>query len=72
VKIHEAVFFTDNTTVRLESDEGSFYLTDKKKVYDMHPINVMAKEIKGAKLKEVKDAAKKDKYKDDVNVRKWL
>jgi hypothetical protein len=72
MKIHEAVFFTDNTTVRLESDEGPFYLTDEKKVYDMHPINVMAKEIKGAKLKEVKAAAKKDKYKDDVNVRKWL
>ena len=69
MKIIEAVFYTDNKTVRLETDDGRFYLTDDKKLYDMHPINVMAKEIKGAKLKEVKDAAK---YKDDVEVRKWL
>ncbi len=70
--VTDAVFFTDNTTVRLETADGNFYLTNDKKVYDMHPINVMAKEIKGAKLKEVKDAAKKDKYKNDVEVRKWL
>lgn len=72
VKINDAVFFTDNTTVRLETSDGNFYLTSDKKLYDVHPINVFAKEIKGVKLKEIKDAAKKDKYKNDVEVKKWL
>lgn len=72
MKITEAVFYTDNKTVRLETDGGRFYLADDKKVYDMHPVNVMANEIVGTKAKEVKDAAKKDKYKDNTEVRKWL
>lgn len=72
MKIHEAVFFTDNDVVRLETSDGKFYLTKGKKVYDMHPINIMAEEITGAKVKELKDAIKKDKFKDDVEVRKWL
>lgn len=72
MKITEAVFFTDNTTVRLETADGNFYLTKDKKLYDMHPINIMAEEIKGAKAKEIKDAAKKDKYKNNEEVREWL
>lgn len=72
MKIHEAVFFTDNDVVRLETSDGKFYLTKGKKVYDMHPVNVMAEEIKGAKAKEIKDAAKKDKYKNNEEVREWL
>ena len=72
MKILEAVFYTDNSTVRLETADAKFYLTKEKKFYDMHPDNVMAKEIKGAKAKEVKDAAKKDKYTGDDEVRKWL
>lgn len=72
MKINDAVFFTDNTTVRLETDKGNFYLTDKGKFYNMHPINVMADEIKVAELKEIKAAAKKGGYKNDTEVKKWL
>jgi hypothetical protein len=72
MKVQEAVFFTDNSVVRIETDEGKFYLTEKKKLYDMHPINVMAKEITGAKAKEVKECIKKDKFKDNDAVRKWV
>jgi hypothetical protein len=72
MKILDAVFFTDNKTVRLETADGNFYLTDEKKVYDMHPVNIMANEISGSLLKEVKAAAKKDKFKNDTEVRKWI
>lgn len=72
MKINDAVFFTDNTTVRLETDKGNFYLTDKGKVYDMHPINVMANEISGSSLTEVKRAAKDEKYKNQKEVKAWL
>lgn len=72
MKINDAVFFTDNTTVRLETDKGNFYLTDKRKVYDMHPCNVMANEISSSLLAEVKKVAKAGKYKNDTEVKKWL
>ena len=72
MKINDAVFFTDNTTVRLETDKGNFYLTDKGKVYDMHPINIMANEISASLLTEVKKTAKAGKYKNDKEVIKWL
>lgn len=46
MKITEAVFYTDNTTIRLETDAGRFYLDAKlKKFYDIHPVNVYAKEL---------------------------
>lgn len=51
MKITDAVFYTDNTTVRLEVGDERYYLTNDKKFYDMHPINIMAEEIKGEKLK---------------------
>ena len=38
----------------------------------MHPINIMAEEIKGAELKEIKAAAKAGGYKNDIEVKKWL
>jgi hypothetical protein len=38
----------------------------------MHPINIMAEEIKGEKLKEIKAAAKSGGYKNDTEVKKWL
>lgn len=72
MKITDAVFFTDNKVVRLEVGEKKYYLTDEKKVYNMHPINIMADEIKGSELKEVKAAAKKGGYKNDTEVKKWL
>ena len=72
MKIEEAVFFTDNETVRLVTDCGPFYLTNKKKLYDMHPINVMAKELDAKFTETIKKAAKADKYKNDEEVKKWL
>ena len=72
MKINDAVFFTDNVVVRLETDKGNFYLTDKKKLYDMHPSGVMANEISGSLSEEIKKAAKTGKYKNDTEVRKWL
>lgn len=72
MKIIEAVFFTDNEVVRLETDDGKYYLTNKKKLYDMHPINCMAKEIDAKLTESVKKAAKTNKYKNDEEVKKWL
>ena len=72
MKILDAVFFTDNKTVRLECGKKNYYLTDDKKVYNMHPINVMAEEIKGDELKEIKKLAKESKYNNDKEVKKWL
>lgn len=72
MKVTDAIFYTDNKTVRLETGDGKFYLDSDKKFYDMHPINVMAEEIKGAKLKEIKAAAKVGGYKNDEEVKKWL
>ena len=72
MKINDAVFFTDNTTVRLETDKGNFYLTDKGKVYDMHPINIMANEVSSSLLTEIKKTAKAGKYKNDIDVKKWM
>lgn len=72
MKITDAVFFTDNKVVRLEAGEARYYLTDEGKVYDMHPINVMAKEITGNDLKNIKAAAKVGGYKNYVDVKKWL
>jgi hypothetical protein len=72
MKINDAVFYTDNTTVRLEVGDKRYYLTNDKKVYNMHPINVMADEIKGDELKEIKSAAKAGGYKNDEEVKKWL
>jgi hypothetical protein len=42
MKVTDAIFFIDNKTVRLETDDGKFYLDSDKKFYDMHPINIMA------------------------------
>ena len=42
MKINDAIFFTDNKTVRLECIDKNYYLTDDNKIYDMHPINIMA------------------------------
>lgn len=72
MKIHEAVFFTDNTVVRLETDEGKFYLTNEGDVYDMHPSNVMAEKKKAVETKKLKEAIKKCKFKDTAAVRKWI
>jgi hypothetical protein len=72
MKVTDAIFFIDNKTVRLETDDGKFYLGSDKKFYDMHPINIMAEEIKGAKLKEIKAAAKAGGYKNSDEVKKWL
>lgn len=72
MKIHDAVMFTDNKTIRLECGSKNYYLTEDKKIYTMHPINVMAEEVKGAELKEVKDAAKKGGYNLEKEVKKWL
>lgn len=72
MKITDAVFFTDNKVVRLEVGEKRYYLTDDSKVYNMHPVNVMAEEIKGDDLKNIKAAAKAGGYKNDVDVKKWL
>lgn len=72
MKITEAVFFTDNKVVRLETDAGNFYLTDEAEVYDMHPVNVMANKIEGSKAKELKEAIKRDKFKGNNEVKKWL
>jgi hypothetical protein len=72
MKITDAVLFTDNTTIRIEVGDKRYYLTEKSKIYNMHPINVMAEEIKGDELKQVKDAAKKGGYKNDIEVKKWL
>ena len=72
MKINDAVFFTDNKTVRLECIDKNYYLTDDNKIYDMHPINVMAKEIEKNLAKQVKDAAKSGKYKNSTEVKKWL
>ena len=72
MKISEAVFYTDNETVRLETDSGVFYLTNKKKVYDMHPINIMAEEVKKDTSEKVKKAVKDGKYKNKEEVIKWI
>jgi len=72
MKIQEVVFFTDGDVARIITDEGKYYLGRDKKFYDMHPINVMAKEITGAKAKAVKECLKKSKFKNDEEVRKWL
>ena len=72
MKVTDAIFYTDNKTVRLETNDGKFYLDADKKFYDMHPINIMAEEIKGTKLKEIKSAAKAGGYKNDTEVKKWL
>lgn len=72
MKITDAVFFTDNTTVRLEVGDKRYYLTNDKKVYTMHPVNIMAEEIKGDELKKIKAAAKEGGYKNDKEVKKWL
>lgn len=72
MKITDAVFFTDNKVVRLEVGEARYYLTDEGKVYDMHPVNVMAKEITGDQLKKLKVSAKEGGYKNDTEVKKWL
>lgn len=46
MKIIEAVLYTDNNVIRLETDKGKFYLDSKaKKFYDVHPVNVFAKEV---------------------------
>jgi len=54
MKITDAVLFTDNKTIRLEVGDQRYYLTEDKKIYTMHPINVMAEEIKGDELKKIK------------------
>ena len=72
MKVTDAVFFTDNKCVRLETSEGKFYLTEELEVYDMHPSNHMAKKIEPAKVKELFVAIKKDKFTDNKEVRKWL
>jgi hypothetical protein len=72
MKITDAVFFTDNKVVRLEAGEKKYYLTDNGKIYDMHPVNVMAEEIKGDELKKVKELAKRGGYNNDTEVKKWL
>ena len=72
MKITDAVLFTDNKTIRLEVGDKRYYLTEDKKIYTMHPINVMAEEIKGDELKKIKDAARKGGYKNEVDVKKWL
>ncbi len=72
MKIRDAVFYTDNTTVRLETEKVTYYLDSKGKFYDMHPVNVMANEISGSILMEVKKAAKNGKYKDSDLVVKWI
>jgi len=72
MKITDAVLFTDNKTIRLEVGDQRYYLTEDKKIYTMHPINVMAEEIKGDELKKIKDAARKGGYKNEVDVKKWL
>jgi hypothetical protein len=38
----------------------------------MHPVNVMAEEIKGDELKKVKELAKRGGYNNDSEVKKWL
>lgn len=72
MKIIDSVFYTDNTTVRLETDNGNFYLDNKGKLYDMHPINVMANEISGSVSVGIKKAAKDGKYKNQKEVKEWL
>lgn len=72
MKINDAVFFTDNITVRLETDKGNFYLTDKGKLFDMHPCNIMANEVSASVVTEVKKAAKDGKYKNQKEVKAWL
>lgn len=72
MKINDSVFFTDNKVVRLEVGEARYYLTDEGKVYDMHPVNVMAKEITGILLKEIKSSIKIGGYPNDKQVVKWI
>lgn len=72
MKIKDAVMFTDNKTIRLECGDKNYYITEDKKIYTMHPINVMAEEVKGGELKEIKDVAKKGGFKLDKEVKKWL
>ena len=66
-----AVVYTDNKTARIETDEGNFYLTDDRTVYDMHPLNHMAKTVPPPKQKEVIAAIKAAKYKAAM-VKEWL
>lgn len=72
MKITDAIFYTDNTTVRLETEKGNFYLTNKSKLYDMHPINVMANEISGSLCSTLKLAVKNGKFKNQKEVKEWI
>ena len=72
MKIKDAVFFTDNKTVRLECGDKNYYLTEDKKIYNMHPISGLADEITGDELKKIKAAAKQGGYNNDKEVKKWL
>ncbi len=72
MKITDTVFFTDNKVVRLEVGESRYYLTDEGKIYNMHPINVMADELTGSLLKEVKSKIKAGGYPNDKQVINWL
>ncbi len=72
MKITDAVFFTDNKVIRLEAGENRYYLEEGGKLYDMHPVNVMAKEIEKNLAKQVKEAAKTGTYKNSSEVKKWL
>jgi hypothetical protein len=38
----------------------------------MHPVNVMAEEIKGDEMKKIKALAKQGGYNNDSEVKKWL
>lgn len=72
MKIKDSVFYTDNKVVRLETDKDRYYLTDEGKIYNMHPVNVMADEITGSLLKEVKAKIKDGGYPNDRQVIEWL
>ena len=72
MKITDAVFFTDNEVVRIETTNGNFYLTNKNKIYNMHPINVMAEEVSKDSATQVRKLVKEGKYKNADDVKKWV
>ncbi len=73
MKIFEAVIFTDGDVIRITTtDDQRFYLTKEKKLYDMHTINVMAKEIEKSLASKVLKLAKTSNYTGKELVEKWL
>jgi hypothetical protein len=71
MKINEAVFSSDGTYVRLETDKGKIYI-HKGKFMDSCPVNVISKVFPVGVSKEIQTAVDKGGYNQVDEVKKFI